>query len=495
MLILSAISVVFFLSTKLILFNSYEYTSDLFSLLQASRSYLSGMPIFWMTRWGADSWHHQHFLLLLLGPLTFLYGAIPIFLLHTSLIFYSAYALLRRASRAGKERWPWAINLTFALLLGPIGFYLFDDILYGWHVELLYLPLNLLFAVDLIERRKRSWFWALLMVLNREDGAVLCCSTQLLCCLTTSGEMKGRAWTTILSLFKIIGLWLAVFIGGMLILRSQLSPGRDMLSASLQAIPQILHLPALRHDALRMIESLILIMAAGIVAVVPICKLRLLGWGLICGAPLLLLTFLASLAYLPDLTTHNILWAPRLAILWSYLICLSWRMVDLDFSDNEAKSRRHKIHLWGFKLSLPMLIVSLVLQVVWLEVAREYPLKSRALAIYDPKALLIHKFDRSEQSLLTCLDRHLEIPGSLVTENMLFAAFHRHNYTAPEGEANLAMPPQLVVCDTRQRLPFSGTCLPSIMEHQAKGMIVKDVGGIRSAIAATSWERLKACFD
>lgn len=490
MLVFCAISLVFILSIKLILFDSYEYTSDLFSLLQASRSYLSGMPIFWMTRWGGDSWHHQHFLLLFLGPITYLYGAIPIFILHAFLIFCAAYALLRRTSNTRNGSWPWSINLIFALLLGPIGFYLFDDILYGWHVELLYVPLNILFAVDLVEKRKRAWLWALLMVLNREDGPVLCCSTQLLCFLTTSNDVKGG----IRSIFKILGFWIVVFICGMLILRSHTGPGRDMLTTSLKAIPQILHSPALRNDALSMFKSLMLILAAGFIALAPKCRLRLLGWGFICGTPLVVLTFLASLAYLPDLKTHNMLWAPRLGILWSHLICVCWRMVDLNFADKQMKRLVHGWRLWGYRLSIPLLISSLLFQAVWLELNRGYPLRSRILVAYDSRMLLSHTFDHAEQALLTCLDSSLDMPGSLVTENMLFAAFDRHNYSAPEGESNLALPPQLVVCDTRQRLPFSGTCLPLISEHQAKGMIVKEAGGIRVALAPDSWHQLRSCF-
>lgn len=490
MLIFCTASLIFFLSVKLILFNSYEYTSDLFSLLQASRSYLSRMPIFWMTRWGEDSWHHQHFLLLLFGPITYLFGAIPIFIFDAGLIFCAAFALLRRSYATKNGSWPWSINLIIALLLGPIGFYLFDDILYGWHVELLYVPLNILFAVDLVEKRKRAWLWALLMVLNREDGAVLCCSTQLLCFLSTSNDVKGQ----IRNIFKILGFWIAVFVCGMLILRSHTGPGRDMLTTSLKAIPEILHSPALRNDALSMFKSLALIIAAGFISLAPACRWRLLVWGFVCVTPLVVLTFLASLAYLPDLKTHNMLWAPRLGILWSHLICVCWRMVDSSFADKQMKGLVHGWHLWGYRLSIPLLISSLLFQSVWLELSRDYPLGSRIVVLFDSKKLTSHKFDHAEQALLTCLDNSLHKPGSIITENMLFAAFDRHNYSAPEGESNLAVPPQLVVCDTRQRLPFSGTCLPLISEHQTKGMIVKEVEGIIVGISPDSWNQLRSCF-
>ena len=64
--------------------------------------------------------------------------------------------------------------------LGPLSFFVFDDIEWGFHPELLYPPLALLLAVELLD----GWTWrgvavAAAIVLIKEDGAIVCAAVVL----------------------------------------------------------------------------------------------------------------------------------------------------------------------------------------------------------------------------------------------------------------------------------------------------------------------------
>jgi hypothetical protein len=64
--------------------------------------------------------------------------------------------------------------VVLAALLGPVALFVFDNPTYGFHPELLYPPLVALLVVDLLEgRHRRALVPALVIVLVKEDGAVL----------------------------------------------------------------------------------------------------------------------------------------------------------------------------------------------------------------------------------------------------------------------------------------------------------------------------------
>src|SRR5207302_2270063 len=102
------------------------------------------------------------------------------------------------------------------MLLGPVSFWLLDDFTYGWHVELLYLPLGILFAIAREHRSPWALLWGAAIVLSKEDGAVLLFSLLALESLRPliAGE-PGIARR----LSRVTALRLGLFALGMLFLR------------------------------------------------------------------------------------------------------------------------------------------------------------------------------------------------------------------------------------------------------------------------------------
>jgi hypothetical protein len=156
---------------KALLFHDLEYAhTDFFSFLEMSRSlYVSG-ELLRDNVYGHHAAIHNFYLLLAFSPLTVALGAYG---LIAGLVLLHLLAALRIAFAATLD-----LAGRVALLggtLSPIAFAVFDNPVFGFHPELCYPPLCVLLALDLREgRTRRALLLAALVVLVKEDGAVLC---------------------------------------------------------------------------------------------------------------------------------------------------------------------------------------------------------------------------------------------------------------------------------------------------------------------------------
>ncbi len=155
---------------KALLFRNLEYLgSDLFSFLEMSWSwYYAGL-------WLHDNIYGHHYALHsfvivpLFSPLTIPLGAYG-FVVGLALL--NAFAAWRLATLAVLDL-P-ARLAALAGLLSPVAFWAFDNPYWGFHPELCYPPLAVLFAAELeTGRRGRAALAALPLMLVKEDGAVL----------------------------------------------------------------------------------------------------------------------------------------------------------------------------------------------------------------------------------------------------------------------------------------------------------------------------------
>ena len=134
----AAVAVVaLFYAAKVGLFKGLHYTFDLFSFVQMSRGWLRGHALLHENGYGNHGQVHNYYTILVFGPLSQLWGAYGLFLGHMLLLLGAAVALIR-AAPVGSPAAAADIGSVFAMLLGPVSFWLLDDFTYGWHVELLY---------------------------------------------------------------------------------------------------------------------------------------------------------------------------------------------------------------------------------------------------------------------------------------------------------------------------------------------------------------------
>ena len=156
---------------KALLFHDLEYYhTDFFSFLEMSRSLYQSGELLRDNAYGHHAAIHNFYLLIAFSPLTVPLGAygliLGLLLLHVSAVVRIAFAetldLPGRVALLGGH-------------LSPFAFAIFDNPVFGFHPELCYPPLALLLALDLREgRSRRAILIAALVVLVKEDGAILC---------------------------------------------------------------------------------------------------------------------------------------------------------------------------------------------------------------------------------------------------------------------------------------------------------------------------------
>jgi hypothetical protein len=156
---------------KALLYHDLEYYhTDFFGFLEMSRSLFQRGELLRDNVYGHHAAIHNYYLLLAFAPLTLGLGAyglvLGLALLHVAAVVRIAFAptldLPGRVALLGG-------------CLGPIAYAVFDNPVFGFHPELCYPPLCVLLALDLREgRSRRAVVVAALVLLVKEDGAVLC---------------------------------------------------------------------------------------------------------------------------------------------------------------------------------------------------------------------------------------------------------------------------------------------------------------------------------
>ncbi len=112
-------------AVKHYLFQGLEYTSDLFTFLQASNSWTYGRPLLFENQYGVLTEGHNYYTILAFGPLTKLFGAYGLFAGFLLLLFLATRSSLLFLDR-GLPGWTHTRIVFASLLLGPVGFWFWD---------------------------------------------------------------------------------------------------------------------------------------------------------------------------------------------------------------------------------------------------------------------------------------------------------------------------------------------------------------------------------
>ena len=133
-----------------------------------------GRPLLFENQYGVLTETHNYYAILALGPLTKLFGAYGLFAGFLLLLFLAARSSLLFLDR-GSSGWTQTRIVFGSLLLGPVGFWFWDHPIYGFHLELLLLPLGILYALSLIDGSRRRWLWLAPICLTHEQGPLFAC--------------------------------------------------------------------------------------------------------------------------------------------------------------------------------------------------------------------------------------------------------------------------------------------------------------------------------
>jgi|GEM_PF-5895856 len=460
----------YWLLVKSVLFHRLEYTTDLFTNLELTRSLFEGRPLLWENGYGDHKAFHNFYIAVLFYPFTRFLGAYGLFVAQALLSGWAVHDILRRARDA--EEWRrvlyWAT--LAAMALGPVAFFIWENPVYGFHFELLFVPLSALFALSLSRRSRSAWIYGALIVLIREEGALLAWCIQVLYEVLNAqaGDRKARS-----ALFRRLAWitlgWLVVFIAGMGLLLAMGAGSHGRLGSAPSAILRLINDSAIRSLFFRSLIDAALLLAAGAVVYLAGIPRR----GLVITALISLVLIppitVASSVYFESLREHGIVWPPRLAMLWG--VALAGCLLAIErarppiFAD--SRGRRAWVAI--------AVAASIGTQFAVLAACRRYDFISRftlnALSIprvlvarfvpasdfaryYDRPRYVAWALSSAEDAFLGCLGRDLPHDTSVTATGTLFGRFHRQDLVFSDRVANAWKPPELVVCDDAGRFPL-----------------------------------------
>lgn len=224
---------IWYFAAKLTIFEKLGYQSDLYTHLEICRGWLQGRPIMHENCYGYHSQFHNYFFDLLMGFIVKPFGVYGLFSIQFGLyviaLLYTFPVLYKHKETLNHKLLVGAFYII--IYCGPFGFWLYDNYHYGFHTEMLYIPMGFVFAVSLF--KKQHWvsiLFALFMVSVKEDGAVLVACIHLLYIALqwVSGAITQKRWLVQSLLWGSV--WVAVFAIGMLYLKTQTEPGKDRLT-------------------------------------------------------------------------------------------------------------------------------------------------------------------------------------------------------------------------------------------------------------------------
>jgi hypothetical protein len=478
-----------YLAAKLALFDGLEYAGDIFAALQMSRSWAWGRSFLYENGDGLRTLFHIYYTTPLFWPLTSWLGARG--LIFGSVAIYAATVarLAFHARTLEPDRARLVQAVTAAFFLGPIVFWMLDDPVQGWHVELLFLPLGVLFALDLAAHRRRALLWAALLVTTREEGAVLAWAIHALHVWSDAREvgMPRR----LRRLAFITAGWLTVLLAALVCIRlqSRSAPGPSRIAQSLAHLRAAFSDPGSVAPLLVGTVSSVGLWATGALLVLAGFRARALARAAAVSIPLLVVAALGSLYYEgQSMAFSGPSWGPRFVLPWTVLA------VSLLY----AAARDERLPARSGRAGWAVLAVALSLaaQGAALRPARYYRFLGRVTAgrLGTRPPLLAAGFSTRELRFLNNLGKRLPHETSVLTNLFLFGPFDRQDTVWPDKPRNAWTDtyPQVVVCDIAGR-QYEDGCLANL-SALPRSFARTRLDGLVVAWGTTVRESVTACL-
>jgi hypothetical protein len=469
LLLCVALSLAWFVN-KNALYDGLEYTVDVFTNLQAARSVFIGDGFLHEYLSGGLKGVHNHFILLLIGPLTLILGAKAFFAVTAIL---QAGASSRLVASSKPETLVKVGSIVAAMLFGPLMFWIIDNPFYGWEPETLYPFLAVLFAEALLHQRKTIWLWAALIVLCREDAALLVGGIAVLWLVHKRAPLQ--------QIVRTYTVWLFVFGLSMLLLRLlHQSVADSRINAAVGGLLEMSQNRALLGDFSVSALGALAMFAAGLIPLFAVGGKRLAGWTILMSLPLWGVTTIATLWYANQsagLQLHGLLWPPRFSLLWSILLAACVFALE-----NVPNLRTSPV--------VACVLLSIPLQWQLLNVFRSYSAVTRIAALSQTTA---EALSPRSVAWMTCLSRSLPRQTIVEPHWNLQAFFEKQ--TIVTDSHRTPDKPDLFICDTQGKLPLPGqACLVQMSASLAEGYVATGVDGIALTVKPSLQPAVAMCL-
>lgn len=450
-----------FFLVKILRFQTLGYTfNDMYAFLQMSRSWLDGRPFMYENIWGYHHRIHNYYTVLLWGPLCRAAGAYGLFAAQAMLLAIGYATVNEQLHRRTTPAWIRHV-LLLVILLGPVSFWLNDHPNIGWHTELTYLPLALLFALTLMGRSQVIAVVAGLgIVLVKEDGAVLAALIHLAYegIQFTRKQPTRPLWTWLTQgRFWLIAIgWVAVFLAGMGWLGYKNNFAEPRLQIALTLLKDNIGEAAFWRQMLTLTgQSVLLLLPVLGVLLLFLGPLRrhvagriLLLWG-VGVLTLTVLNFVQSVHYYgqPLFYLVSLTWPPRFVLLWAFSAAFLTLLAG-QFADEFRPVQ--PVRVWLIAAGL------LVVQVPVIYVARpDFPslrdwahtLRGRYARDKDPAYL-----QSDDLAIVRCIADKLPHDANVFAFDYLVPFFHRQYGIWPTGKQYRPADVALIPVDDKQGL-------------------------------------------
>lgn len=425
-----------FFAAKLSLFNKHTYQSDLFSHIQISRSWLQGRPAMFENNYGNHALYHNYFFNLLLGPLVLWLGAYGLFAVQLGLYIWAFFYGLKTLLKAEVNKARITVFLLI-LFLGPYAFWLYDDTWFGFHIEMLYIPLGFIFALSLY--RQQNWvsiISALFIISIKEDGAVLAACLHILFFTwkLVSGQLTQKQWLKKSLLWG--GIYIAVFVLGIIYLKYKNHFAETRLDKAFARWAEMDS--TVKREYITGIIKSFALMQLPLVAWLMFVRIqpKLLLWWAMLTLPVLAVNMVSGLVYLPQ-NGFSLTWVPRFSLSFvMFLAVAAYSIVEGRFWFSSPR-----------KIIIANSIAGIVLigaQVVLLKTEVNYSFSQNATGIFSqPKPSTIKPYVKEIEAVAKVLPHNYPVAPPY----WLLGAFHKHDYLWISSAYNAWTNPRMVICD------------------------------------------------
>jgi hypothetical protein len=428
---------VWFFMAKLTLFNKLAYQSDLFSHIQISRSWLEGRTTMFENNYGDHAKYHNYFFNLLMGPLVYWWGGFGIFItqftLYVLALLYSFPIIYKKVS----QKWV-VVVFYISVFCGAYAFWLYDDTWFGFHIEMLYIPLGIIFSLSLY--KKQHWLSILsgiLIVSVKEDGAVLlaCLHILYLTWLWSSHQITQKNWLKKTTVWGSV--YVVVFILGVIYLKYKNNFAETRLDKAFAQLAETKDEVSINYfiTIFKNFGLLLLPLVAWLVYIK--VKPKLLFWWFLLLLPITVVNLVSGLVYLPH-NTFSLTWIPRFSLTFSLFLAISCYTM---LQGNKEWFKTKKLNI---VFALIVLVGLFIVQIGLLKAATKYTYSDNAIGIFSKP------HPENEKPYYTDIRKVAEIlPHNypVAPPYRLFRYFHKHDFIWISSAYNAWQQPRMVITD------------------------------------------------
>lgn len=429
------LGLVWFFVVKIDLFNKLFYQSDLFSHIQISRTWLEGRPAMHENNYGSHGKLHNYFFDLLMGPAVMAWGGFGIFIIQFvlyvwALLYTFPYVYTRSENKFNA-------GLFYVIVfLGPYAFWLYDDPWFGFHTEMLYIPLGFIFFISVLKKQHLiAVISSLLMVLIKEDGAVVtaCLHLFYFAVLYSSNSINTGQWLKKSVLWGVF--WALIFIAGIILLKYKNNFGPDRIGKAFKQIQEATSVSPLQYflSVFKSFGLLLLPLAAFIIYLKPG---KILLWWLVFLVPVIIVSLVSGFVYFPQVD-FSLTWVPRFSMVFILFLALCvWVLLN----GHGWPINRKAMLTTGFIVGISLF----ALQAVVLKNEKQYNYYSFAAGPFTKQ----HP-EKTESYLeeIKKVSEVLPLNYPVAPPYRLFRYFHRHDYLWISAAYNAWKQPRMVICD------------------------------------------------